>query len=155
MVYFRDKFRTIFLVKDSPRRIALAFAIGVFMGISPLLGFHYIIAFILAWTFRLNKLVAMVGVSVNNPWTILPISSFSVWFGAKLTGIQQVLPKIDWVSLSFMNIVSSLTDPDGLLRMTHELMPLLRAFFVGSFVICTLSAIASYFIIYRLVVRYR
>lgn len=155
MAYFRDKFKSIFKVKDTPHRIALAFAVGVFMGISPLLGLHYIGAFILAWFFRLNKLVAMVGVSVNNPWTIVPISTFCVWFGAKLVGIKQILPEIDWHNVTLMNIMSKLSDVDNFIYIIKELMPLIISFFVGSFVICTVTAVISYFIIQILIVRYK
>src|SRR4030066_1338393 len=96
----KDKLTGIFQVKETPHRIALAFALGVFMGISPLLGLHYIGGFVLAWIFRLNKLVTLIGVSVNNPWTIVPISSFCVWVGKKLIGIKQVLPEVDWGNIT-------------------------------------------------------
>ncbi len=155
MAYFRDKFRTIFKVKDTPHRIALAFAIGVFMGISPLLGLHYIGGIFIAWLLRLNRLVAIVGVSVNNPWTIVPISSFSVWVGAKLIGIEQVLPEVDWKNIGLVNIIKKLADRDNFLYAVKQLMPLIKSFFVGSFIICTLSAIASYFFIQVLASRYR
>ena len=152
---FRDKFRGIFLTKDTPQRIALAFALGVFMGISPLLGLHYIGGFFFAWIFRLNKLVTLIGVSVNNPWTIVPISSFCVWVGKKLIGIKQVLPEVDWKSVTLTTIISKFTEIDNFIYLIHKLMPLLASFFVGSFVICTFTAIASYFIIQTLVIRYR
>lgn len=155
MSYFRDKFRGIFNVKETPHRIALAFALGVFMGISPLIGLHYIGGFIIAWLFRLNKLVTLIGVSVNNPWTIVPLSSFSVWLGAKLIGLKQVLPEVDWENVTLTNIISKFTDMDRFINMTKEIMPLLASFFVGSFVICTIAAITSYFIIQISVTRYR
>jgi len=153
--YFRDKFRAVFQVKDSPHRIALAFALGVFMGISPLLGLHYVGGFFFAWLFRLNKLVTLIGVSVNNPWTIVPISTFSVWLGAKMIGIKQVLPEVDWKSITLTSIVSRFTDMDNFIILVKQIMPLLSAFFVGSFVVCIISAIASYFIMQILVARYR
>ena len=155
MAYFRDKFRSIFQIRESPHRIALAFAIGVFMGISPLLGLHYIGGVLLAMLFRLNKLVAIIGISVNNPWTIVPISTFCVWVGAKLLGIKQVLPEVDWGSISLTGIVMKFTDLENLMNMIKDLWPLLSAFFVGSFLICTISAIASYFIIRELTDRYQ
>jgi uncharacterized protein (DUF2062 family) len=155
MAYFRDKFKSILKVKDSPHRIALAFAMGVFMGISPFLGLHYIGAFFLAWLFRLNKLVALVGVSVNNPWTIVPISSFCVWIGAKLIGIKKVLPEVDWGNVSLVNIMKKLTDLENFLYIVKQLMPLIKAFFVGSFIICSVSAVVSYFIIHTLATRYK
>ena len=158
MTYFKDKFRSIFQVKDSPHHIALAFALGVFMGISPFLGLHYIGGFFLAWLFKLNKLVAMVGVTVSNPWTIVPISSFCAWFGAKLLGIKKILPDVDWGSISFSTMLawlkSLLTDFDNVMKLINDLWPLIKAFFVGSMVVCTISAIASYFIIRVLITKY-
>jgi len=159
MSYFRDKFRSIFNVQDTPHRIALAFAFGVFMGISPFLGLHYIGGIFLAWLFRLNRLVAVIGISVNNPWTIVPISSFSVWTGAKLLNIKQVLPDVDWGSITFMTVIewlkSLLTEPKKFIDLATTLLPLIKAFLVGSLVICTLSAIVSYFMINILANRYR
>lgn len=159
MSYFRDKLRAIFNVQDSPHRIALAFAFGVFIGISPFIGLHYIGGIFLAWVFKLNRLVAIIGISVNNPWTLVPISSFSVWTGAKLMGIKQVLPDVDWGGITFMTIVdwlkSLMTEPGKFIDLATTLMPLIKAFFVGSFVVCTLSAIVSYFIINILANRYK
>ncbi|MBI5409621.1 MAG: DUF2062 domain-containing protein [Nitrospirae bacterium] len=154
MSYFRDKLKGILLVKDTPHRIAMAFAVGVFMGISPLLGLHYIGGFFLAWLFRLNKLVTLVGVSVNNPWTIVPISSFSVWIGAKLIGIKQILPEVDWKSVTLTKIAGKMADMNSFIYLLKKLMPLLAAFFVGSLVICIISAVASYFIIHMLATKY-
>jgi uncharacterized protein (DUF2062 family) len=155
MAYFRDKFRSIFQVKDTPHRVALAFALGVFMGISPLIGLHYIGGFFLAWLLRLNKLVTLIGVSVNNPWTIVPISSFSVFVGAKLIGIKQVLPEVDWKSVTLTGIISNFTDIDNFIYTLNKLMPLLASFFVGSFLICSIAAVVSYFIIQILTAKYR
>lgn len=159
MSYFRDKFRAIFNVKETPHRIALAFAFGVFMGISPFIGLHYIGGIFLAWFFRLNRLVAIIGISVNNPWTLVPISSFAVWLGAKVMGIRQVLPEVDWKGMTFITIVEWLksltTEPAKFIDLATTLMPLIKAFFVGSFLLCTASAIGSYFIIHRLATRYQ
>ncbi len=155
MAYFRDKFISILKVKDSPHRIALAFALGVFVGISPFLGLHYIGAFFLAWLFRLNKLVAVVGVSVNNPWTIVPLSTFSVWIGAKMMGIKEVLPEIDWAGITITKIAGKFADLESLTFMTKKLWPVISSFFVGSMLACTVSAIASYFIVQILLAKYK
>ncbi|RJR18002.1 MAG: DUF2062 domain-containing protein [Nitrospiraceae bacterium] len=159
MSYIRDKLRAIFNVQDTPHRIALAFAFGVFMGISPFLGLHYAGGIFLAWLFRLNRLVAIIGISVNNPWTLVPISTLSVWTGAKLMGIKQVLPEVDWGSISFMTVVewgkSLITEPGKFIDLAITLLPLIKAFVAGSFVVCTLSAIISYVIISKLANRYK
>ncbi len=150
-----EKFKSILKVKESPHRIGLAFALGVFVGISPFLGLHYIGALLLAWLFRLNKLVAVVGVSVNNPWTIVPISTFCVWIGAKMMGIKDVLPEVDWAGISLTNIIGTFSDMESLKLMTKQLWPVISSFFVGSMLICTVSAIASYFIIQILMTKYQ
>jgi uncharacterized protein (DUF2062 family) len=155
MAYFRDKFRSIFQIKETPHRIALAFAMGVFMGISPLLGLHYIGGVLLAMAFRLNKLVAIIGVSVSNPWTIAPISAFCLWVGTKLLGMKQVLPEVDWTAISLASILKHFSSIDNLIKMINDLWPLLSAFFIGSFLICTISAIASYFLMRKLTIKYR
>jgi uncharacterized protein (DUF2062 family) len=155
MDLFKDKFRTIFKVKDTPHRIALAFAIGVFLGISPFLGLHYIGGFAIAWLVGLNKLVTLVGVSVNNPWTIVPISSFCVWIGAKLIGIKQILPEVEWGSITLMNILGKFSDFHNFIEMVKQLWPLIASFFVGSLLIGSISAVASYFIIQIIMARYK
>jgi hypothetical protein len=142
MAYFRERFRTIFKVKDSPHRIALAFAIGVFWGMSPLLGFHTIGAFLTAWIFSLNRLVAIAGVCVGNPWTLVPIYTFCLWLGAKLTGMKQIIPDINWNDISFIYLLT-------------KLQYLLKPFIVGSTIVATIAGIASYFIIHILIKRYK
>ena len=142
MANFRDRFRGIFQIQDTPHRIALAFAIGVFWGFSPLLGVHTIGAFITAWLFRLNKLATIVGVCVGNPWTLVPAYTFCLWLGAKLLGIEQMLPDIDWDNMS-------------LIAMFNEMAYLLKPFVLGSLIVSIVLCIASYFIINVLVHRYK
>lgn len=138
---FRDKLRAVLQVKETPHRIAISFALGTFWGMSPLLGIHTIGAFFTAWLLGLNRFAAVVGVYITNPWTIVPIYSFSLWLGARLTGIKQILPGIEWSNITFMYLI-------------NELKHLILPFFVGTFIVGILSAIVSYFIIYRLVVIY-
>ncbi len=139
---FRDKLRGVLQVKDTPHCIAMSFALGIFWGMSPLLGIHTIGAFFIAWLLGLNRFVTVAGVYITNPWTIVPIYSFSLWFGAKLIGMKQILPKIDWNNVTFMYLINTLKD-------------LILPFFVGTFTVGAISAVISYFIIHRAVVRYR
>jgi len=60
-------------IPDSPHRIALGTAIGVFVALSPVLGLHIVIALLFSVVLRANKLAAMVSVWVNNPLTVMPI----------------------------------------------------------------------------------
>jgi hypothetical protein len=139
---FINKFRGILEVKDTPHRIALSFASGIFWGMSPLLGIHTIGAFFTAWLFGLNRFVAIVGVYITNPWTIIPIYSFSLWVGTKLIGMKRILPETNWNDITFMYLIN---------KFKHLILP----FFVGTFTVGILSSIASYFIVHRVVSKYK
>jgi hypothetical protein len=139
---FRDKLRGILGAKDTTHRIAMSFALGVLWGMSPLLGIHTIGAFFMAWMLGFNRFVAVVGVYVTNPWTIVPIYSFSLWAGAKLIGMKQIIPDIDWKNITFRHFI-------------YEMKDLILPFFVGTFAVGAVSAVISYFIIRSAVTRYR
>ncbi len=139
---FRDKLRQILSVKESPRKIALAFALGVFIGMSPLLGIHTVLGIAAAWIFRLNKFVTVVGVYVTNPWTIVPIYTFGTWVGARLLGIDRIIPDIDWANLTMKELL-------------HTFGPLLLPFIVGSTLLGFVSGGVSFFLVYKMVKKSR
>lgn len=136
----RDKLRGLLSIKDTPHQVALSFAVGVFLGMSPLIGLHTILALISAWIFKLNRLAAIVGVYITNPWSIVPIYTFCTWVGALLLGMDRVIPKIDWNHITL----------NGLL---NELHYLLIPFVLGTTVVGIISAVLSYFIIKRAMKR--
>jgi uncharacterized protein (DUF2062 family) len=138
----RDKLAAIFSIKDSPKKIAISFAVGVFIGMSPILGLHTVLGIAAAWIFRLNKFVTISGVYITNPWTIVPIYTFATWFGAKLLGVKKIIPAIDWNNISFNYLLN---------ETSHLLLP----FVFGTTLLGLLSAIAGYIIIYQAVMRSR
>jgi len=77
------------LIQDSPRRTAVAFSLGVFLGFSPLIGIHTFLGLFLAYAFRLSKVGVLVGVYMNSPWLIVPYYGFATWFGVKITGMPE------------------------------------------------------------------
>ena len=138
----RDKLREVISIKDSPGRVATSFAIGVFIGMSPVLGLHTALGLVVAWIFRLNKFVTMIGVFVTNPWTIIPIYTFSTWVGAKLLRVEKIIPAIDWNGASIVSIM-------------RDMKPLFWPFVCGTILIGLISAVIGYIIIYHAVMRKR
>lgn len=138
----RDRLSAILSCKDSPRKIALSFAVGVFLGMSPLLGLHTVLGIVIAAIFRLNKFVTIVGVYITNPWTIVPIYTFATWCGAKLLGVNDVMPDINWNDITI----------DFLLRGMHSL---LWPFVWGTTLLGLVSALIGYVVIYQAVMRSR
>lgn len=134
----KDRIRLILSVKDTPHRISLAFSVGILIGMSPLFGIHTILGLVASSVFRLNRLVTIAGVYVTNPWTIIPIYTFSTWVGAKCLGISKILPEVDWRNITFTALL-------------NDFSPLLIPFIVGTALVGVVASLASYVIIYHLV----
>ena len=58
---------------DSPHRIALGIAMGLFIAWMPALGLHMLLVLSLTFLIRANKFVAVMCVWISNPFTIIPI----------------------------------------------------------------------------------
>ena len=116
----------------------MAFALGIFIGMSPLFGIHTLLGLLFAYLFRLNKLTTIVGVYITNPWTIIPIYTLSTWVGARCLGVNKLLPDIDWRHVTFRALM-------------NDFSPLLMPFIVGTAIMSVFSAVISYIIIYHLV----
>jgi len=71
-------------IHDSPQRTAAAYALGVFFGFSPFLGFHTVLALALAFLFGLNRVAVLVGVYSNLPWIMAPYYTLVTMVGGKL-----------------------------------------------------------------------
>src|ERR671912_2319181 len=67
---------------DTPQRTALAYALGVFLGFSPVLGLHTVLGLILAFALSLNRVAVLLGVYSNLPWILVPYYTLATWLGA-------------------------------------------------------------------------
>ncbi len=95
---FRRFLRFVLHTDDTPARAALAFALGVFIAWTPVIGFHTVIALSLAFLLGLNRVAIIAGTFVNNPWTIVPIYSASAYFGSLLLGSEVPAPRLEGIS---------------------------------------------------------
>jgi uncharacterized protein len=73
-------------IDDSPQRTAAAFALGVFFGFSPLLGFHTILGIVFAFLLNLNRVAVLLGVYSNLPIVIAPYYAFVTMSATRITG---------------------------------------------------------------------
>ena len=71
-------------------------ALGVFVGMSPFIGFHTAIAVLLASFLKWSKIAAAVGVLITNPITAPIIYPLTYRLGAMLTGFSE---PIQWSRL--------------------------------------------------------
>ncbi len=75
---------------DTPHRIALGLAIGIFIGLTPTVGFQMVIA--VAAALRANKVVCIPMVWITNPVTLIPIYALCHKLGAGLLGTSAATP---------------------------------------------------------------
>lgn len=144
----QDLFRRVLHLGESPRRTALAFALGVFIAFTPTYGLHSASVFLCAWLFRLNFLALMAGALLSNPWTLLPIIAGSMWLGILLDPVG-LPPNIDWIAFN------SLMWMDKPRMLWNEFRPYLVPFVVGHVLLGIFAAVVSYVLAYFGVRRYR
>jgi uncharacterized protein (DUF2062 family) len=134
-----DFLRRLFALEDTPERIARAFALGVFLAFSPLLGLHLFLGLIIAFYFGLNRFALLLGVFVNNPWTLIPIYAAGTYLGGLLLGFppQTALPSFDWRALWSGDFWLQLVNQ------RHILKPLLLGSSILSVLVSAFSYIAA------------
>ena len=73
-------------LQDTPHRVSLAFAIGVFIGFLPL-GTHTGLSLGVGFAFHLSRAALLLGNWICNPWTIAPMYLAGTAIGCFLLGI--------------------------------------------------------------------
>ncbi|RED14178.1 DUF2062 domain-containing protein [Pontivivens insulae] len=69
-------------IPDSPHKVSLGLALGVFVTFTPFFGFHIVVAMLLAVLLRGNVLASVIGTFFGNPLTFPAIGYVSLWFGS-------------------------------------------------------------------------
>ena len=85
---------------ESNLKIASSIALGVFIGVSPMWGYHIIIIIFLASLLKLNKAIAVVAGHISIPPMIPLIIYLSFVVGAQLPGMDYEMPWNQELSLS-------------------------------------------------------
>ena len=131
--------------EEPPERVAAAIALGIGVGFSPFLGVHFAIAIGLAFLFRLNRIDALLGQFVGNPWTLPPVYAAGYALGRKLLGYsRRKVPDLPWDRLLHRDFWHAFTGP--------ALRPRLASFLVGTLVLAILIGLVAYFVV-RAVLR--
>jgi uncharacterized protein (DUF2062 family) len=130
----RDFLRRLLSLGDSPHRTALAFSIGVLVGFSPFWGLHAVIALAISFVFKLNRVAILIGVFVNNPWTMAPVASLGTALGFFLMGTRPRMPELT---------AGLVLSRDFWTEMVEEL---LWPFFIGNVTLSFVVAVLAYFV---------
>ena len=141
-------------ISGSPHAIALGFAAGAFASFTPAIGFHFILAALVAWLIGGNILASAIGTSVGNPLTFPFIWIATHNLGSFLLGQE-----------GRHHIV--LAAPDGGIRLLfsqpgsffNELWATLEPVFwpmcVGAIPLGLASGVVCYFVLKPVITRYK
>lgn len=126
----------------TPYAIAMGTATGAAVACTPFIGFHFMLAFALAWVLRGNMVAAAIGTAVANPITYPFLWAASYELGQLM--LRQ--PQRD--------------APEGLAHQLanaswDRLWPLLKPMAVGSLPIALAAGCILYFIVYKAVAAYQ
>jgi uncharacterized protein len=139
-------------VNDTPERTAAAYALGVFLGFSPVLGLHTIVAIALAFMFSLNRVAVLLGVYSNLPWIMAGYYAFTTMMGA---AILRTTPPADLRERLGDMFQLSLRSMEFWHELVRLLRPLLWPFTLGSTIGAAVLAAIAYRVALAFVIRRR
>lgn len=135
---------------DTPRRTAAAYALGVFLGFSPMLGLHTVLGLALAFVFGLNRVAVVLGVYSNLPWLVPAYYTIATIAGAAVLGVD-VQPRALEEAMRAVSAVSW-GEFGGLAR---RLAPIMWAYLLGSTAGALLFAAVAYRVSLVMIVAHR
>jgi len=148
-------------VDDTPHRIALGAALGLLIGLSPLMGLHMILALGLGYVLRANRAVALAVVWISNPATFVPIITFNWIVGQAIVPHQasndpgRLHQQMSQLLGGTGNLLSGLFSADFWIAVFNLLVSLGAALWIGSVVVGLTAGVAGYLLTRHGVVWYR
>lgn len=127
-------------LQDDPRKLAWGMALGIFIGITPTVPFHFVTILFLAPMLRVSPVTAFLGIQICNPLTLAPfyLAAYKVGHFFLNQG-------------SLLRLAENYTYAD----LMHLLWRGGLALQVGGVIIAIPPAIAAYFLTLRIIKRFR
>ena len=135
---------------DTPQRTALAYAVGIFFGFSPVLGLHTILGLVCAFAFNLNRVAVLLGIYSNLPWILPAYYSLATLLGATLLRVK-VPPNL------LRDLQAALAEASwaDFRQLGHALTPLAWAYVLGSTIGAVILALIAYRVAFVMIVAHR
>ncbi len=141
--------------QGTPQSIAMGFAVGMFVSLTPTVGVQMILGGVIAHFLKGNRAIAAALAWITNPLTMGPIFYFNYRVGALF------LPGDEEAGKRFIAAISpaSLSDPSGwweaILLMLRELWGVAGVLWAGSIIVGGVAAAVSYPVVLRIVIAER
>jgi uncharacterized protein (DUF2062 family) len=143
--YWKRIYLKIIKINGEPRTIALGFALGLFIGMSPFMGFHMVIALFLATLFKWNRVSSVIGVWISNPLTAPFIYGTTYLTGVRILNFfreKDISLRRNFNITSISSYIENASD-------------ILWALVIGGIAAGIVTAAAGYFISYFTIIEYR
>jgi uncharacterized protein len=135
--------KNVLLGERTPKKLAIACTLGIFIAFSPLIGLHWLLTIILAWIFSVNVAVVYAAAHVvNNPLTMVPLYlgdyAVGLWVCDKLFQSNLVKHNPSW--MQWLNVKLSCL---GIANIS------LWAFIIGGHLVAFMASIVAFPILIR------
>ena len=130
-------------IRGNPRDISLGLALGIMIGMSPLVGLQAVSAIFIAALLKWNKISAAIGSLITNPVTTPFIYAFNYYLGSKILGIGNINP-----ALAKKNLTAIVT-------MVEKAPEILFALVIGGIITGLPLAVVGYYLSYSAVEKYQ
>lgn len=149
---------------DTPHRIALGLAIGVFVSFTPFFGVHVAAAAAFAWALRANVVASLIGTLAGNPVTIPLIAPIALGLGRKILGYGVTGRDPSRIQDAFGQFLSGLWESllslfgygdSEWYKVARFVEDVLWPYFVGGLLPGLVAAIASYYVTRPVVAAYQ
>lgn len=156
------KFR-ILHIDDSPHRIALGLALGIFVAYMPPLGFHMLLAAMFAFLFRANRFVALSAVWISNPLSFVFIYYPNYFVGRAVLGSLGLTYTNEVIdvsaifneTLSFGNFITSFYTPQFWSSLASFIVKTGFEMLIGGLLIGGILALAGYVVTAKFIIWHR
>ena len=147
---------------DTPHKIAIGLAIGVFCSFTPFFGLHIFLAALLAYLCKGNIVAALLGTFFGNPITWPFIAAFSVKLGQIILGqpthnfetsLEQIFEAINAFTRGLISLFGY--GKSDWILVYDFIKELFFPYFIGGFVLGLFTALISYFIFRPIIYAYK
>ncbi|MCP4199392.1 MAG: DUF2062 domain-containing protein [Proteobacteria bacterium] len=150
-----DKLVELARQKDPPRKIALGMALGIFIGILPIMGIQMAVVTIFALPLRGNLKAAIAGVWISNPITFIPMYWSYYVFGLLFVPSR----RITWGQFTELITKAAVWDwadvSGSIQHMLNLGADILIPMWIGATILGVVFGIPTYFFTFQFVVKYR
>lgn len=129
---WKDKISTI---PAEPGKVALGYALGVFLAATPFVGLKVFLALPLIYFYKWNKIAALIGIFHINPLTGPVFYGFSFLVGKTIHGSEVIFYKPGSVSIR------------SLFEMIFSNLVVFKCLLIGGLVIGLPASVAGYYIV--------